>query len=961
MSAHRALAATYRLQLNHGFTLRDALAVVPYLHQLGVSHVYSSPLLMARPGSMHGYDVVDPMRLNPELGTEDDLRALVRTLHEREMGLVLDIVPNHMSTDSANPYWDDVLKHGQASRYAHWFDIDWSPPQRALAGRVLLPVLGRGLDVALGRGEITLAAADDTVRVRYFDHSFPIDPATIPEALARAARAGSDAVARFTEGRDGRRRLRALLGAQHYVLAHWRRAAREINYRRFFNVDDLVALRMEHRSVFDATHARILAWVADGTLDGLRVDHIDGLLEPRAYLERLRAAVSAARPDDGASDGASVFPIVVEKILSPGERLRDDWPVQGTTGYEFLNDLESVFVDARGMETIERRYRAMLRIGRGIRFEDVAYRGKLLILRASLASDVDRVTRLLRPIARRDPRTRELPASVLGEAVVELIACLPVYRTYVDGRTDFIHPEDRRIIEQAITRARDRAVAPRAVLDLLRDVLLLEERSVGAGHVGAAVPAAQAGETPASTELPAQCGRDARTHNSFSSGDARTPNTGHTPDSLAFIQRFQQLGGPAAAKGVEDTALYRYIPLASLNEVGGEPDRPLGDAVALLHAANETRRAHWPRSLLSTSTHDTKRSADTRARLDALSEIPVRWMELTARWHALHRPHRTRVGGRWAPDANAEYLLYQTLVGLWPASDGGTGAALPEAGALDALRGRVDAYMRKAARESKAQTEWTEPNTPYETALSTFIQRILDPESESPFLMELGELAAVAARAGMWSSLSRVLVHLTAPGTPDIYQGDELWSLAVVDPDNRRPVDFAERARLLAGLEERFHGSDDARVALLRELAASPSDGRLKLHIVRRALEARRAHPEIVLRGDYVPLRAEGSAADHVLAFARRADGHALLTIVSRRPLALDGDAAMPVGEAVWGDTVLPLPASLAGRRWECALSGHVIDDAVTRGHRPLRLGQVFHSLHVAMLTSRESSVASRE
>ena len=909
MSARRALSATYRLQLNHGFTLRDTLAVVPYLHQLGVSHVYSSPLLMARPGSMHGYDVVDPMRLNPELGTEDDLRALVRALHEREMGLVLDIVPNHMSTDSANPYWDDVLRHGQASRYAHWFDIDWSPPQRALAGRVLLPVLGRGLDVALGRGEITLAATDDTVRVRYFDHSFPVDPATIPEALARAARAGSDAVARFAEGRDGRRRLRALLSAQHYVLAHWRRAAREINYRRFFNIDDLVALRMEDRSVFDATHARILAWVADGTLDGLRVDHIDGLLDPRAYLERLRAAVSVARPDDGASDGASVFPIFVEKILSPGERLRDDWPVQGTTGYEFLNDLESVFVDAHGMETIERRYRAMLRIGRGIRFEDVAYRGKLLILRASLAPDVDRVTRLLLPIARRDPRTRELPASVLGEAVVELIACLPVYRTYIDGRTHPVHPEDRRIIEQAITRARDRAVAPRAVLDFLRDVLL----------------------------------------------EARTD------DSLAFIQRFQQLGGPAAAKGVEDTALYRYIPLASLNEVGGEPDRPLGDAVALLHAANEARRAHWPRSLLSTSTHDTKRSADTRARLDALSEIPARWMELTARWHALHRSHRTRVGGRWAPDANAEYLLYQALVGLWPASDGGTGAALPEAGALDALRGRVDAYMRKAARESKAQTEWTEPNTPYETALSTFIQRILDPVSESPFFMELGGLAALAARAGMWSSLSRVLVHLTAPGTPDIYQGDELWSLAVVDPDNRRPVDFVERARLLAGLEERFRGSDDARLALLRELAASPGDGRLKLHIVHRALEARRAHLAIVLRGDYVPLRAEGSAADHVLVFARCADGHALLTIVSRRPLVLDAAAAMPVGEAAWGDTVLPLPASLAGRRWECALSGHVIDDAVTRGRLPLRLGQVFHSLHVAMLVSRESSVASRD
>ncbi|HEX6964876.1 MAG TPA: malto-oligosyltrehalose synthase, partial [Gemmatimonadaceae bacterium] len=499
MTPPRPLLATYRLQLNRGFTLRHAARIVPYLHQLGVSHIYSSPITTARPGSTHGYDVVDPRALNPELGTEGDLRALARALHERGMGLVVDIVPNHMGTGSENPYWDDVLALGQASRFAPWFDIDWYPPERSLAGRILLPVLGRSRDAAIAREEITLARADGALRVRYFDHSFPLDPSTVPESLRRAADEGSDAVARYTMGRDGHRRLRALLDRQHYVLANWRRAARDINYRRFFNINELVALRVEDEAVFRATHERILLWVADGTLDGLRVDHIDGLLDPRTYLERLRSAVATARGrsagggsggidnagiDTGGGDDAGIdtgggdqdgdaFPIVVEKILCEGEQLRADWPVQGTTGYEFLNELESVFIDAGGKERIEARYRAMLHLGRAVDFEEVAYRGKVHVLRASLAPDVDRVHRLLQPIAQRDPRARDLPASVVRDAIVELIACFPVYRTYIDARTEVVHPEDQREIDIALERARERGVVPRAVLDLLEDVLLL--------------------------------------------------------------------------------------------------------------------------------------------------------------------------------------------------------------------------------------------------------------------------------------------------------------------------------------------------------------------------------------------------------------------------------------------------------------------------------------------------------
>jgi (1->4)-alpha-D-glucan 1-alpha-D-glucosylmutase len=898
VTPQRPLCSTYRLQLNHRFMLRDARALVPYLHQLGVSHLYISPILAARPGSMHGYDVVDPLVLNPELGTEADLRALVDALHERGMGIVLDIVPNHMGTGSANRYWDDVLAYGQRSRYASWFDIDWDPPRRALRGRVLLPVLGDALDAVLARGELTLVPGDGAVRVRYGDLTFPLDPATVPETLARAGASGGGALERLAAGREGHRRLRALLDAQHYLLASWRRAAHDINYRRFFEINDLVALRMEDPAVFDATHRRILEWVADGTLDGLRVDHIDGLLDPRGYLDRLRAAVAAARPDEHDPP----FPIVVEKILADGERLRVDWPVQGTTGYEFLNELEAAFVDARGKETIEARYRSMVHVGAGLEFEDVAYRGKLFELRGPLAPDVDRVCRLFRPLADRDPRTRELPDSALGEAIIQFAACLPVYRTYIDARSTTGSAEDRRVIRQALARARKRATPSTPVLDVLQDVLLAKGREAWA-------------------------------------------------ERLAFIQRLQQLTGPAAAKGVEDTALYRYIPLASLNEVGGGPDWPLDDAVARLHRANEERRARWPRTLLCTATHDTKRSGDVRARLDVLSEIPELWMEHATRWHRLHRPLRANVRGGWAPDVNTEYLLYQTLLGIWPLGGDDRGVILPEAPVLEALRARVDAYMRKAAREAKAQTGWTEPNPAYEAGLSAFIQRILDPGTRSPFLPELARLVAVLARAGMGNSLSRALVHLTAPGTPDLYQGDELWNFALVDPDNRQPVDFAERAGLLGELDARFDGGDAERDALFAAMMRAPEDGRLKLHVIHRALRVRCQYRELFLAGDYVPLRADGYAADHLLAFARRLGDLASLTIVRRLPLPLAGEAPLAVGYDAWRDTVLRLPAPLAGRRWACRLTGRTVEGS----GRLLRLAEVFHSFPVAMLTSRES------
>ncbi|HUF29077.1 MAG TPA: malto-oligosyltrehalose synthase, partial [Gemmatimonadaceae bacterium] len=575
MTRPAPFTGTYRLQLHAGFTLADARELVPYLEALGVSHAYTSPVLAARPGSQHCYDVIDPSRLNPELGDRETLCSFADALHGRTMGWLLDIVPNHMAVSPLNRYWDDVLLLGSNSPYARWFDIAWNAPQN-LHGRVMLPVLGDELDAVIERNELRVAYEDGRFRLRYFDHSFPVDPSTLPELFEPV---GGDAhaqdpariVEQFSSGDAARARLRTLVDAQPYALSFWRRAATHINYRRFFEINDLVAVRQEDSEVFDATHALILEWVEHGLLDGVRVDHVDGLFDPAAYLRRLRESLDVRAAARGAHP-----PIYVEKILEHDERLRDDWPVAGTTGYEVLNDLEAVLIDSHGSKLIEDTYRELLGLGeRGPYFRDVARYAKQYMLRHSFDADIRRVARTMVPVLRRRDPHALASQRALRSVMMQLTAAFPVYRSYLTGGA--AAPEDRALIERAEAAARKVGIVDAALLARVTDVLLREDPS-DAGDI---------------KELRRKA-----------------------------IALFQQITSPAMAKGIEDTALYMYAPLASLNEVGGTPDRDLSHALRRLHQGAAERRARWPKSLVCTFTHDTKRSADLRARLDVLSEIP---------------------------------------------------------------------------------------------------------------------------------------------------------------------------------------------------------------------------------------------------------------------------------------------------------------------------------------------------
>ena len=870
---HSPLTATYRVQLNKQFTLADARAIVPYLDRLGVSHLYCSPILAARPGSTHGYDVIDPKRVNPEIGSIDDLRALATDLHERGMGILLDIVPNHMGIGTSNLYWEDVLTHGLHSRYARWFDVDWA----AADNKLVLPVLGDELDRVIDRDELTLDVKERTPRLRYFDNSWPVDPATLPEEL-QLAKLDPTAVSDpgvFTRGEEGRQRLRRLLDAQHYRLAFWRRAPTEIDYRRFFDVNELAALRQEDPEVFAETHELILSLVGERVIDGLRVDHVDGLLDPLGYLERLRQEVERRIP----TTEEAVFPIVVEKILSPGEKLRRSWPVQGTTGYEFLNDLEDVFLHPDGYAAIERGYRSLRRLTSGD-FADVAHAGKVKILEGALRADVDRLVRRLEPLT----NDQKSEPKALANGIVQFIAALPVYRTYVDRRSA-VDPDDVAVLDRAVQVAHGRPHGNSPVVDLIRSIVL-----------------------------------DA-------SSDAR----------LGFVQRLQQTSGPATAKGVEDTALYIYVPLASRNEVGGAPDRPLDDAVGRFHRANSERACAWPSALTCTNTHDTKRSADVRARLDVLSECAPEWQRCVARWRRLNQRHRSTVKGRLAPDTNTEYLLYQTLIGIWPTPRPGRRSDdLPDRSWFESAKGRLEQYMLKAVKEAKTRTSWTEPDAGYESALKQFIAAVLAGGEESPFLSDVARFVAQIATAGHWNALARLLVHATSPGVPDTYQGDELWFFALVDPDNRRPVDYARRDQILSAV-----------AAPGAILGLHPFDERLKLGMVQRLLNIRRDHAALFTGGRYTPLEVRGTHAEHIVAFARSTNSSQAIVLAPRLlQRLLTDNGSLPD----WGDTEVVLPEQLRRERYRVSLEDREL--VIPRVSSGLALAGVLTNLPLALLLS---------
>ena len=901
-------------------------------------------MLSARRGSAHGYDVTDPGRLNPELGTEEEFVRLAGELRAAGIGLVLDVVPNHMAASPENPFWEDVLTHGGSSRFARWFDIEWRAAEPAPRPRIVLPVLGDLRVHVLGRGEISLEVVDGRLRIRYFEHEWPVDPLTLfpvlemiaEEATARAAdpaaigairthgrmlralsrrrgrtkaqrqtvasraeaaaarlahlfrarglaaAAAVEGAHRFTAGPEGAVRLRRLLDAQPYRVVFWRRAARELNYRRFFDVNELVALHTEDPEVFDQTHAKLLEWRRAGLVEGFRIDHPDGLLDPLAYLRRLVDEAFEWRRDGR-------YPVFVEKILTRGEQLRAAWPVAGTTGYDFLNETERLFVDPAGLAELERDYRRLIR--RPLDFAQVAEAGKRRALEAGLSPGLRSLAaRLLRLAA---PGAAPITAAAARAALIEVITALPVYRTYVDRHTPAGSLEDRGLLEEALARARARGRAPAAALDHLASVLL-----------------AEAGADTEREQL-----------------------------RLRFVQRFQQLSGPAMAKGVEDTAFYAWVPLASLNEVGGSPEAAGEDPVPAFHAAAARRASLWPCAMLAATTHDTKRSADVRARLDVLSEVPDAWEERVYHWRKLNRPLQRRTADGGAPDVNALYLLFQTLVGIWP-----VGETVDDA-CRQALAGRVGDYMLKAVREAKQRTSWLEPDAEYESALAAYIAAALDPAQSAAFLADLSAFAGRLAVAGWCNAIARTVLQFTSPGVPDLYQGDELWNLALVDPDNRRPVDFDRRRRALDEVTRRFASAE--RESFLASLTAAPADGLLKLHVIHRLLHARRERPELFVGSGYQPVNATGACAASVLAFARVAGDDAMLVIVPRLTgRRVMGEGSWPMGADFWGDSAVTIPAALTRRPLRCVLSGanRQLDDAT------LRIGDGLAQLPAAVL-----------
>jgi len=959
--AARVPLATYRLQFHREFTLARATELVPYLHALGVSHCYASPLLKARPGSSHGYDIVDHNALNPEIGSAEDFDRFTDALRSRGMGLLLDTVPNHMGVlGSDNAWWLDVLENGEASAFAGFFDIDWRPLKEELQGKVLLPVLGDHYGRVLESGELKLEFDPERgeFSVRYHEHRFPVDPREYPRILGHgierlASRLGghnqiilelqsvaaafghlpprnSTARERVAErARDKeilKRRLAALcagsedlryfigenlsaysgvagepqsfdllhqlIKAQAFRLAYWRVASDEINYRRFFDINELAGIRMEREPVFEATHGLLSRWLDQGRLDGLRLDHPDGLYDPGAYFRRLQRHISGTTADS-ATDKAAY--LVIEKILAEHERLPDDWPVHGTTGYRFANVVSGLFVDSSAADKMERIYASFT----GIRtdFEDLLYRCKRLIIGTALASELNVLASELSRIAQLSRHTCDFTLNSLREALAEVVACFPVYRTYVTeaGLSD----QDRRFIEWAVAVAKRRSpAADVTVFDFVREVLTTD---IARGR-------------------PADYAR--RVH--------------------AFAMKFQQYSAPVMAKGLEDTSFYRYHRLVSLNDVGGDP-RTFGFSVAAFHGASQDRARTWPNTMLASSTHDSKRSEDVRARINVLSEMPGAWKLSVARWARLNRSKKSQVDGRAAPSANDEYLLYQTLIGVWPAEE-------MDAAGLDLLRERIERYLLKAVREAKEHTSWINPNPEYERALSRFVSALLSPAEKNPFLADLAAKQRAVSRFGMLNSLSQTLVKLASPGVPDIYQGTEMLDFSLVDPDNRRPVDFERRAAALNDLSARA-GRPGAQLAgFARSLLDSMADGRAKLYVTWRALNCRREHAELFRAGDYLPLAAEGKRAEHVCAFARQRGG-ALAVAVAPRLFArlMEGIEGEPLG-GVWAETRVEVPE--AGRDYFNVFTGETLRAEGEGGRAWLGLERALAKFPVALFTA---------
>jgi len=944
MSELRIPVSTYRLQFSRQLRFNDAKALVPYLHKLGITDVYASPLLQARRGSLHGYDVADPSHLNPELGTDEEFDALIAELQSHGMGLILDIVPNHMAASSENPWWMDVLEDGPRSAFASHFEVDWHPPSRALENRVLLPILGKTYAQALEDRELRLNYTREGFFLHYFDFTLPIATRSYNRLLSyrqdRLARiTGVDAptwqefegiqaairqipspggtpteaagerrqhretvkerlwqlystsaeVRRFLDGNvrlfNGRKSVPAsfllldqLLSDQAYVLAFWQTANQEINYRRFFTISDLVGLRVEDPMTFEAVHAIALRLAAKGMVNGVRVDHIDGLRDPLGYLRRLQ---ERAHPEAG-SRGRDLY-LVVEKILSEGEGLPSEWPVHGTTGYDFLNAVNGLFVEAKNLPELENIYAEF--INERINFSHLAYRKKKQVMDSLLAVEMRTLGRYLSILAAQDRYARELPRQELTRALVDVTASLPHYRSYIRGFE--VKAQDRLPIDKALREAQQRntKIDP-ACFAFLREVLLL---------------------LPKPHLLPEQ--RESR---------------------LAFVMAWQQFTGPITAKGVEDSALYVYNRLVSLNEVGSSP-QSADVSLAGFHAFSQKRHQKWPFGMNTTMTHDAKRAEDVRTRISVLSELPNEWKRCLNNWSQWNESKCRQVHGVRVPERNEETLLYQTLIGSWPVGK-------PVG---DGYTRRIQDFMVKAVREAMVHTRWAVPNLDHEKALVDFIESILLDTHDNRFLHELRRFADGVAYHGALNSLSQLVVKLASPGVADFYQGSELWDLRLVDPDNRQAVDFKTLGKLLR--------SPSRQAESLSDLLRCWRTGQIKMHVSQRGLRFRQDNGALLLKGAYLPLEVTGAHRDCAIAFARRYRGDWAVVIAPRFTVRLGGRASGSLAARGWKDTSVSLPKEAQGQ-WINTLNREQISISETG---EIKLEKLLEHFPVALLSNQ--------
>jgi len=977
--------ATYRIQLNYLFRFSDAKSIVSYLNELGISDCYASPYFMAKKRSLHGYDILNHNQINPEIGTEEEYEEFVEELKKCGMGQILDFVPNHMNiTEKENVWWMDILENGQSSIYADFFDIDWKPVKAELENKVLLPILGDQYGQVLENQELNLRFEEGAFFVCYGDKIFPVEPTSYHRILefriddleketgndhphlqellsiitalthlpTRTEKNREKMMERQREKEIVKRRLwnlckeseeirlfiagnvqafngkkgdpksfnhiDELLNDQAYRLSYWRVATEEINYRRFFDINELAAIKMENPYVFEEVHRMVFRLIRQNKVTGLRVDHPDGLYNPSEYFyqlqkecftqiclreiekdepplqEKIRRLYDKELFKNLSSPLRTPLHVVGEKILTKSERIPDDWPISGEIGYAFLNLLNGIFIETENAKAFDRIYARF--IGSKVDYQDLLYEKKKLIMLTAMSSETNTLGNYLNRISEKDRHTRDFTLNSLTIAIRETIACFPVYRTYVTACG--VIERDQRYIEQAISKAKRKNPALNVtILDFLENLLLL-----------------------------------------------RYPEDFEEPDKMEWLDcamRFQQVCAPVMAKGLEDTLFYVYNRFVSLNEVGGNPEK-FGMTLDAFHGQNIERNKFWPYGLITTSTHDTKRSEDVRARLNVLSEMPDEWNHNLIRWSRINKRKKVAVDRQMVPDRNEEYLLYQTLIGVWPIHP----MNHPD---YEILMKRIKEYMLKAIREAKVNSSWISPNTHYEEALAKFIDAMMDP-TRNPFIKDFEAFQKRVSYFGMFNSLSQTLLKITSPRIPDFYQGTEIWDFSLVDPDNRRPVNFDIRTKMLEALKKKMvtYGSDLS--DLTRELIREWTDGSIKLYVTFRSLTYRKENRKLFMDGAYTPLWGDGNLKDHICAFARQGEGKVVLVIVPRFLSRLTQVDEIPLGMEVWGDSSIVMPSEIIEERFGNIFTGEMVDATERDGKRRLILGQVFANFPVAML-----------